>query len=394
MDAMDALRASDDLGSVAPERLEPLAATMERLELSPGTLIYDEGDPSDSSYLVESGTVKIYAVRDDDSALVAELGPGEMVGDMTALTDKPRTTNAIASSDAVVWKLPVAQLKEVIASDPATAFRMMSAAMRLVLEKDLTVVSGRRQMSELRRAVDLERRTAERLLVDTQMKDERVLMMAHDIRSPVTVIQGCVEMLRQQSSYLTPERVEKLLEAIGRQGMGLLDLVNDALQVTSIEAGSVRYEMEAFDITKVANQMADDLSHADPELVLKVNLEPGLPLVMGDERHHWRILFNLLSNAIKFSSPGSPIEVRIGRRDSMVQVDVIDQGIGIASSEITKLFEKYGRLDHRGNLVKPDSTGLGLYICKSLVEGQGGTIWVASEPGKGSTFSYTLPIAV
>jgi signal transduction histidine kinase len=394
MDAEGVLHTSVDLGSASPDALRELAHRMTRIEASSGQQIYAEGDSADDAYLIESGTIHIIVGQPgDEGSYVAEVGPGELLGEMTAFTDRPRTTDAVATTNSVLWRIPVEDLRDFLLREPEATFKMMRTAMELVLEKDLTVVMGRLQTYELRKAVDLEQRTAEQLREGTQMRDERVAMMAHDIRSPITVIQGCVEVLKQHGEALEPERRERLLDAIYRQGRGLLDLVNDALQVTSIEAGSVRYDIESFDIAELARHMVDDLLHADQTLEVEVTAPDDLPAASGDKRHHRRILFNLLSNAIKFSQPGSPIRVALSTQDAVVRVDVADSGIGIAKADAARLFEKYARVDRPSDQLQPESTGLGLYICRSLVEAQGGTIWVESEPGRGSTFSYTLPIA-
>jgi signal transduction histidine kinase len=122
-----------------------------------------------------------------------------------------------------------------------------------------------------------------------------------------------------------------------------------------------------------------------------VSAEQGLPLVRCDPDRHRQILMNLLSNALKFSPPDSPIEVRLNRRESVVQVAVRDHGPGIEPSHLPKLFQKFSRV---GTQQLAPGNGLGLYVSKAMIEAQGGQVWVQSHLGRGSTFVYTFPAAV
>jgi signal transduction histidine kinase len=117
--------------------------------------------------------------------------------------------------------------------------------------------------------------------------------------------------------------------------------------------------------------------------------EPDLPLAMGDEQRTWQVITNLLSNAIKFA-PSSHVDVDVGRAGDFLQVSVRDRGPGIAPEDQEVVFEKFRRVERNGE--KRAGTGLGLYISKSIVEAQGGKIWVESEVGRGATFKFTLPV--
>jgi signal transduction histidine kinase len=132
-----------------------------------------------------------------------------------------------------------------------------------------------------------------------------------------------------------------------------------------------------------------DLPVADADRI-RVSAERGLPLVRCDPDRHWQILMNLLSNALKFSAPETPVEVELSRCNSMVQVAVQDHGPGIEPRDLPKLFQKFSRV---GTRQPAPGKGLGLYVSRAMIEAQGGQMWVQSEPGRGSTFVYTLPSA-
>lgn len=394
MDAAIALKESDDFAHAAPEVLDRLAAGMVRSELGAGAIIFDEGAQSDCAYLLESGRVVLSTSRmgDDEGGFVAELHGGALVGDMTALTGRARTAQAMVTEDAVVWRIPVEVLRSAVLADPQLAFSMMTVAMDLVLAKDLTVVLGKKQTTELRRSIDVERETTRILKERDQLKSERVAMMAHDIRSPVSVVIGCAELLTNRWEQMDEAQRKKFLDTISRQARSLLDLVDDALQVASIEAGELKYNPKPFDVSGLVTGLVEDLAKADESLKLTASVSPDLPQGTGDLTRYRQVLFNLLSNAMKFSETGSPIEVEARCEDKEIVVAVRDRGIGIPEEELGRVFEKFARVDQPG-APKAEGTGLGLYICKLMVEAQGGRVWVESEPGEGSRFSFTIPAA-
>lgn len=394
MQALEALKASDDFAFAAPGVLAPLAASMERAEHEAGFVIFDEGMEADCAYLLESGNVVLSSTRaaGEELGFVAELGSGSLVGDMTALTGRARTARAVAITDIILWRIPVERMRSAVLADPKLALSMLTVAMDLVLEKDLRVILGKKQTTELSRSIDLERETTRMLKERDQLKSERVAMMAHDIRSPVSVVIGCAELLTNRWEQMDQAQRAKFLDTISRQARNLLDLVDDALQVASIEAGELKYLATPFDLGAFVDGMVSDLCKADEGLNLTVELDDELPRADGDEHRYRQVLFNLLSNAMKFSERGSPIHVTASREGDDIVVSVQDKGIGIPADEVDRVFEKFARVEQAG-APTAEGTGLGLYICKLVVEAQRGRVWVESSPGAGSRFSFTVPVA-
>ncbi|MEA2461135.1 MAG: hypothetical protein QOH90_1312, partial [Actinomycetota bacterium] len=394
MDPREVLEKSDDFAAAGQHALEELAASMHRSEAAPGTVIFHEGARSDCAYLLESGRVVLSTSRSggEEGGFVAELHPGSLVGDMTALTGRARTAQALATTDVVLWRIPVEALRSAVLADPQLAVQMMTLAMDLVLQKDLTVVLGKKQTTELRRSIDLERETTRILKERDQLKSERVAMMAHDIRSPVSVVIGCAELLSNRWEQMEERQRQKFLDTIARQARSLLDLVDDALQVASIEAGELKYSPAPLDMVELVQGMVEDLCKADESLNLSLRATESLPRCNGDEQRFRQVLFNLLSNAMKFSSPGDPIVVEVRRGGDEIVVSVTDKGIGIPEEEQRRVFEKFARVDPSEG-PQAEGTGLGLYICKMMVEAQGGRLWLESAVGQGSTFSFSIPLA-
>lgn len=235
------------------------------------------------------------------------------------------------------------------------------------------------------------RETQERLERLNELKNEFVAVVAHDLRSPMTVIAGYADLLVAGGDRMPSAQRAEMLGTISRSVKKLSRLVEDVLQVARIESGEYAYEVAPFDVATVVRGAIRDVGGGHDPSRFDVITPPELPLGLGDADRHWQVLTNLLSNALKFSAPGSPVRVRVDD-GPMLQVAVEDEGSGIAPEDLDKLFEKFSR-PSRTNGSNVHGHGLGLYICKSMIEAQGGTIAVRSTPGRGTTFSYTIPKA-
>ena len=237
-----------------------------------------------------------------------------------------------------------------------------------------------------------ERREIER------MKDEFVATVSHELRTPVTSIKGFLEMLTDDLDASMGEEQRSYLQAAGRNAERMERLVSDLLDLSSLEAGRLAVEPALFDLRSAVNDVLSALQPDLEERTIDVTIEiPEVPTpqAWGDQRRVEQVLTNLLSNAVKYSQPGARIEVVVASGDegddpSMLRVEVRDNGIGIPPEAIEHLFEKFYRVDNSSTR-SSTGTGLGLAISKALVELLGGRLWVESELGRGSTFSFTLP---
>lgn len=225
-----------------------------------------------------------------------------------------------------------------------------------------------------------------------ELRNEFVAVVAHDLRAPMMSISGFAHVLTEQWNALDDDKKIQYLEIIVRNTDGLSEFVEDVLQVARMEAGEYNYDNRPFNIRSLAQKMLDEVAEANGERKFEFIAPEDLPLVHGDEARQRQILTNLLSNAVKFSPAEEPILVRLSCINKSVQVAVVDRGVGIENEDLATLFQKSGRVFRAGDPKRPGN-GLGLYICKTLVEAQGGRIWCESSPDHGSTFFYTIPVA-
>ncbi len=247
--------------------------------------------------------------------------------------------------------------------------------------------------SGIARDITRDKQVIRHLQKANELRNEFVAVIAHDLRAPMASISGFAHLLIDEWNAIDDEEKVKYLRIITRNTDTLAEFLEDVLQVARIEAAEFSYDINSFNIRALAQRALDEAigPNKDRQLALTITSD-DLPFVLGDEERQWQVLTNLLSNALKFSPAQEPIVIELSSIGDFVQVAVIDRGVGIAQEDLTKLFHKSGRLIKAGNPTTPGH-GLGLFICKALVEAQGGRIWCESDLGQGSTFFFTIPVA-
>jgi signal transduction histidine kinase len=234
-----------------------------------------------------------------------------------------------------------------------------------------------------------ERSANERLRELDRLKDEFVSTISHELRTPLTSISGYVELVREEASA----EARGYLDVVDRNAARLLSLVNDLLLVARIQSGEFELDLEQVDLAAL---VGESTLSAEPQAA-KGNVRLSLrdtakgARVRGDRRRLGQVIDNLLSNAIKFSPEGGEVQLKLGRRDGAVVLEVADAGMGVAEHERTHLFERFFRSQGALELHIP-GTGLGLYISKAIVEAHGGRIAAQSVQGQGSSFIVELPM--
>lgn len=226
-----------------------------------------------------------------------------------------------------------------------------------------------------------------------RMKSEFVAVVSHEVRTPLTAIQGSLELVLDQRFFEMQPKMRELL-AICQTNVGRLHvLINDILEFSKLEASRLRFAFAEVDVIEVAEEaLASMESIAEPKKIqlALVRTDPPAP-ILADRTRVGQVLTNLIGNALKFTPRGGDVSLEVaGREDGGVLFTVSDTGPGIRAEDLGKLFQKFQQLDS-SHTREEGGTGLGLVISKGLVEGHGGRIWVESEVGRGSRFCFTLP---
>ena len=233
----------------------------------------------------------------------------------------------------------------------------------------------------------------EKLRELSDMKEEFLALTTHDLRSPLTVISGVINFFTSgRLGDMTPEQ-KNMVAMMERNTQSLIELVNDLLDASKLESGTLRLEVAPVELGPLVAELRETMlpMAREKEIALEEHVAADLPAVSADRAKLRRVLVNLLSNAVKFTPKGGRIEVdaaRDGKR--AVRVSVTDTGVGIPPEDLARLFDKFEQARSRATRSEK-GTGLGLYITRQLVELHGGHINVESEVGRGSTFSFTIP---
>jgi PAS domain S-box-containing protein len=223
-----------------------------------------------------------------------------------------------------------------------------------------------------------------------RLKSEFVSMVSHEFRTALVGIQGFSELIRDQD--MEPTEMKTLAGEIYDDSQRLSRMITDMLDFDRLEAGKLKLDLRPLDLNELVTQAVEHASVSTRQHTFEVDVEPGLPPVLGDRDRLTQVLSNLLSNAIKYSPRGGEIRICTRVNGGYAEVLVIDHGNGIPPEFISRLFGRYERYEdkHAGKII---GTGLGLAITRQIIEMLGGRIFVDSVVGKGSEFRFTVPLA-
>ncbi len=249
-------------------------------------------------------------------------------------------------------------------------------------------IEQRKEIEEQRAKLEI---ANDRLKELDQLKSEFLSIASHQLRAPITAVRGYAANIVEGEYGPVPENLKEPLATVQETARLMVNSIEDYLNISRIEQGRMKYEKSDFDIADIAKKVATELG----PLATKKNLSlatdiPEDLMVNADIGKIKQVITNLLDNSIKYTEQGS-VTVKVERKETLARVTILDTGIGISAEEIGGLFEKFKRA--RGaNKVNTTGTGLGLYVAKQLVEGNGGKIWIESDgAGKGSRFIFELP---
>jgi len=226
-----------------------------------------------------------------------------------------------------------------------------------------------------------------------RVRQDFVANVSHELRTPISNIKGYSETLLG-GAIEDKDNMQDFLKIIYQESNRLATLIDDLLELSRIESGKMKMDLIPLDIRPILKRIIGVLEKPirDKRLSIEVNIPDSLPQVLADEKRLNQVFLNLLDNAVKYNNEGGSIRVAAFESERFVQVDVSDTGIGIPEKAIARIFERFYRVD-KARSRELGGTGLGLSIVKHIITAHGGQVWVKSELGCGSTFSFTLPVA-
>jgi PAS domain S-box-containing protein len=275
-----------------------------------------------------------------------------------------------------------------------TVSPMRDAAGHIVCASTITRdISQRKRLEELRlRSIELEAENR-RVLEANRLKSEFLANMSHELRTPLNAVIGFADLLREGRVPPDSPKHREFLNHISHSGQHLLQLINDILDLSKVEAGKLEFSPEPVDLARMVHEVTTILGSAAAakQIPVRLDLDPALGPLRIDPARLKQVLYNYLSNALKFTPLGGSVVVRTrGEGERMFRIEVEDTGIGIPSQQLGRLFVEFEQLD-TGRTKNHAGTGLGLALTRRLVEAQGGRVGVRSAPGQGSVFHAILP---
>ena len=227
-----------------------------------------------------------------------------------------------------------------------------------------------------------------------RLRAEFLGMVSHELRVPLTSIKGSTTTLLDTSTVLDPAETRQFYRIIDHQADCMRDLISDLLDVARIETGSLSITPEPSDVASLVDEARNTFLSGGGRSSIEINLPPDPPLVMADRRRIVQVLNNLLANAARYSEETSAIRLSVVRDGFYVGISVADEGRGVTADLLPHLFRKFSRIDSEDGERGTRDAGLGLAICKGIVEAHGGRVWAESDgPGLGAKFTFTVPVA-
>ena len=226
-----------------------------------------------------------------------------------------------------------------------------------------------------------------------RLRAEFLGMVSHELRMPLTTIKGSAASALSSTSPFNPAEAYQFFRIIDEQADHMRSLINDLLDVTRIEAGTLSITPETSGVASLVDQARAAFLGGGAKNNIEIDLPADLPPVAADRQRVVQVLVNLLSSASKYSPASSTIMVTASQQDSHVAVSVADEGRGVSAEELPRLFRKFSRINGADGKTEVGGEGLGLSVCKGIVEAHGGRIWAVSDgPGLGTRFTFTIPV--
>jgi signal transduction histidine kinase len=256
------------------------------------------------------------------------------------------------------------------------------------------ITDRKRVEKERERLIEQLQEANEKLQSISKMKTNFISLVSHELRTPLTTIKAFIELLLMKKSMPEAQK-ESLMNTINVETDRLARLITDLLDQARIESGSMRWAMEEVRLDEVIRSVMTNMHVLFENKGLRVSTAFDSPLscIVGDRDRLVQVVTNILSNAVKFTRPGDAIRIAVRQEASPPRLvtEISDTGIGIQQEDLELIFEKYRRSEDK-HITRIEGSGLGLAISRQIIEHYGGRIWAASTYGKGSTFTFTLPL--
>jgi signal transduction histidine kinase len=380
---VERLAPSDRAALTAKGRTEFFAA---------GSVICREGDPGNELYILQEGRVAVLKeVSSGRPVLLSIRGRGEILGEMSLVGEQPRSASLIAVEKTQLLRITADRFRVLMNEYPGISWNVLLVLNDRLHEADIARTVILKEEQDLAQRLERLTSEAERLAELARVRQETIELVAHDLRTPLTVIDGCIQMLELSLSEEALASAGKILSLAQRSASRLMTLLEELLAAARQE---VTYASLARQPVNLSQMLADCLESVrakakEVELDLVLALPPTLPCPSGDPTQLRRVLDNLIENAISYTPEGGQITLGASATEEQVAVSITDTGPGVPLEYREVIFERFTRVP--GVQGRKQGFGLGLYFCRQVIEAHGGQIWVEPGPKEvGSRFVFTL----
>jgi signal transduction histidine kinase len=360
----------------------------------PGHIIFKEGEPGDTMYIIWSGRVAIIKGSYESPTVLGFRGVGEIIGEMALLEDQPRSATVIALEDLRTLRIRREDFEQWLSQNPTMGLSILGTlSARLRAADDARKSSSRAEHQLSQQVINL--KTENQQLVELErLRQSTVDLIVHDLRHPISSLFGAIKILEMVLPEDVLQTNQQLLDIANANCDHLQLMVESLLDVARMEANDPNLKLSQTDLAQLIREAIQRLTiFVDIENIsVETHLPDDLPKLQADREKIYRVMSNLINNAIKYTPSRGKITIAAELQDDHILICVTDTGPGIAPEDREHIFNRFAQVAI--DKARAGGFGLGLAFCRMAVEAHGGRIWVETgEDGAGSRFIFTLPLS-
>jgi len=367
---------------IKPAEVEELISNCRVQSYEPGKVLCRENATEDIFYMILDGEVQVTKlVNNTENRLLNTLSPGDFFGEMGLIHNAPRAATVTTLTPVIVLELDKQGFDRVLKNSASVSLAMVREISHRLRENDQMAIEELRvRASELAQAY-------QKLAEQELARRDFLTNVAHELRTPLMSASGYLQLL--QKGAMSGGQLQTAVDTVDRNVRQIVTLVNDILFLQEMDL--VLSEFQPVDLGEVSRNVVEKYKGkaADKKIALTLRGSQNLPTIPGDARSLERALMALVDNALKFSPHGGDVEIQIESTREKLLVMVRDQGIGIASEALPRIFDRFYHIERHDNDLY-SGIGLGLAIARQVIEQHNGALEVSSAPGKGSVFTMTF----
>ncbi|MDQ1772784.1 cyclic nucleotide-binding domain-containing protein [Labilibaculum sp. A4] len=384
---LDLLRVLDFLAEQDVASFQFLAGIVNEVNFAKGETIFSKGDLGGAVFIIAKGCVQIH----DEGHIFIELKEGKSFGEYALIKTETRSASASAKSDSVLLRITDDHIQLLEEEFDVRIIDTILNPLRNIRKRMVVKDLLEEELTQQKATIEKQRKELESL---NATKDKFFSIIAHDLKNPFASLIGASDLLVENADELSQEQVKTFSGIINKSARQAFRLLENLLTWSRMQTGAIAWKPKEIDLWDLVNEVV--ILHTGSAENKEINIEAVIDedlRIPADPNMINTVVRNLVSNAIKFTPRGGSITVSSHVTPNKVEIWVTDTGIGIDSEGKKKLFRIDEQLMKSGT-ENETGTGLGLILCKEFIEMHNGNIWVESEPGKGSSFKFSLPVSL